>query len=208
MLRYFPAIYLILTLMNFLAHIYLSGKSDEIKIGNFIGDFVKSSDMKKYTETINQGIQMHWAIDEFTDHHLVVQESKDRLRPKYGHYAGVIVDIYYDHFLARNWEQYHSDDLRAYVNQQYKMLENHISILPQKVVNMLPYMIKYDWLYNYQYLDGIERVMHGMANRSKFNSKMDESVTELKKYHREFEQEFEAFFPELKDFCESFLKKT
>lgn len=208
MLRYFPAIYLILTLMNFLAHIYLSGKSDEIKIGNFIGDFVKSSDMKKYSDTINQGIKMHWAIDEFTDHHLVVQESKDRLRPKYGHYAGVIVDIYYDHFLARNWEQYHSDDLRVYVNQQYKMLENHISILPQKVVNMLPYMIKYDWLYNYQYLDGIERVMHGMANRSKFNSKMDESVTELKKYHREFEAEFEAFFPELKDFCESFLEKT
>lgn len=190
--------------MNFLAHLYLSGESDQVKIGNFIGDFVKASDMENFSETINEGIRMHWAIDEFTDTHLVVQKSKDRLRPKYGHYAGVIVDIYYDHFLARNWKNYHQDDLRSYVNQQYKMLQSHISILPKKVVRMLPYMIKYDWLYNYQYFDGIERVMHGMANRSNFNSKMEESVVELKKYHKEFEGEFEEFFTELKSYCDDF----
>ncbi len=194
--------------MNFLAHIYLSGESDELKIGNFIGDFVKASDMEHYSPTINQGISLHWAIDEFTDQHLVVQKSKDRLRPKYGHYAGVIVDIYYDHFLARNWKDYHQEDLRIFVNQQYQMLENHLSILPKKVVNMLPYMIKYDWLYNYQYFDGIERVMHGMANRSNFNSKMEQSVVELKKYHKEFEEEFQEFFPELEDFCSKFLEKN
>jgi acyl carrier protein phosphodiesterase len=193
--------------MNFLAHIYLSGESDELKIGNFIGDFVKASDMKNYSETINQGIEIHWAIDEFTDQHPIVQKSKDRLRPKYGHYAGVIVDIYYDHYLALNWKDYHSDDLRIYVNKQYRMLESHISILPKKVVHMLPFMIQHDWLYNYQYFDGIERVMHGMANRSSFNSKMDESVLELKKYHREFEKEFEEFFVELQAFCEAFLEK-
>lgn len=193
--------------MNFLAHIYLSGESDELKIGNFIGDFVKASDMEQYNENINQGIRMHWAIDEFTDHHPVVQKSKERLRPKYGHYAGVIVDIYYDHFLARNWKDYHTEDLRQYVDKQYKMLENHISILPKKVVDMLPFMIKYDWLYNYQYFDGIERVMHGMANRSSFNSKMEQSVVELKKYHKEFKKEFQEFFPELKTFCEAFLEK-
>ena len=193
--------------MNFLAHIYLSGESDELKIGNFIGDFVKASDMENYSKTINQGIEMHWAIDEFTDQHLIVQKSKDRLRPKYGHYAGVIVDIYYDHYLARNWKNYHSQDLRIYVNNQYRMLESHISILPKKVVHMLPFMIQHDWLYNYQYFDGIERVMHGMANRSSFNSKMDESVLELKKYHREFEKEFEEFFVELQAFCEAFLEK-
>ncbi|SMG35294.1 Acyl carrier protein phosphodiesterase [Marivirga sericea] len=192
--------------MNFLAHIFLSGESDELKIGNFIGDFVKASDMEHYNKAVNQGIRMHWAIDEFTDHHDVVQKSKDRLRPKYGHYAGVIVDIYYDHFLARNWKDYHSVDLRLFVNREYKMLENHISILPKKVVHMLPYMIKYDWLFNYQYFDGIERVMHGMANRSNFNSKMEQSVVELKKYHKEFEKEFQDFFPELQAFCEDFLE--
>lgn len=194
--------------MNFLAHIYLSGESDELKIGNFIGDFVKASDMEQYNEAINLGIRMHWAIDEFTDHHPVVQKSKERLRPKYGHYAGVIVDIYYDHFLSRNWKEYHTEELRQYVDQQYKMLENHISILPKKVVHMLPFMIKHDWLYNYQYFEGIERVMHGMANRSSFNSKMEQSVVELKKYHKEFEMEFQEFFPELIAFCEAFLEKN
>jgi len=193
--------------MNFLAHIFLSGESDELKIGNFIGDFVKASDMKKYSPTINKGIEMHWAIDEFTDQHPVVQKSKDRLRPKYGHYAGVIVDIYYDHFLARNWNDYHKENLRLYVNKQYKMLENHLSILPKKVVHMLPYMVKHDWLYNYQYFDGIERVMEGMANRSNFNSRMEESVVELKKYHHAFEIEFQQFFPELQRNCKAFLEK-
>jgi acyl carrier protein phosphodiesterase len=194
--------------MNFLAHLYLSGEVDEVKIGNFIGDFVKASDMENYNKTINKGIRMHWAIDEFTDHHSIVQKSKDRLRPKYGHYAGVIVDIYYDHYLARNWTNYHDQDLRVYVNQQYKMLESHISILPKKVVHILPFMIKHDWLYNYQYFEGIERVMRGMANRSNFNSKMDESIVELKKYHKEFEEEFESFFPELRAYCNNFLKKN
>lgn len=118
--------------MNFLAHIYLSGESDEVKIGNFIGDFVKASDMEQYNETINQGIRMHWAIDDFTDQHSIVQNSKDRLRPKYGHYSGVIVDIYYDHFLAKNWKDYHDKELRQYVDNQYKMLQNHISILPKR----------------------------------------------------------------------------
>ncbi|MGJ3235557.1 ACP phosphodiesterase [Marivirga sp.] len=194
--------------MNFLAHLYLSGEVDEVKIGNFIGDFVKASDMENYNKTINKGIRMHWAIDEFTDHHSIVQKSKDRLRPKYGHYAGVIVDIYYDHYLARNWANYHDQDLRVYVNQQYKMLESHISILPKKVVHILPFMIKHDWLYNYQYFEGIERVMRGMANRSNFNSKMDESIVELKKYHQEFEEDFESFFPELRAYCYNFLKKN
>jgi acyl carrier protein phosphodiesterase len=193
--------------MNFLAHIYLSGESDELKIGNFIGDFVKASDMKNFTDSINKVVRMHWAIDEFTDHHLVVQKSKDRLRPKYGHYAGVIVDIYYDHFLALNWKNYHPKALRTYVDEQYKMLQNNTYILPKKVVAMLPYMVKYDWLYNYQFFEGIERVMQGMANRSNFNSKMEQSVVELKKYHKEFEKEFQAFFPELKAFCNTFLEK-
>lgn len=194
--------------MNFLAHLYLSGEVDEVKIGNFIGDFVKASDMENYNKTINKGILMHWAIDEFTDRHPIVQNSKNRLRPKYGHYAGVIVDIYYDHYLAKNWRAFHDQDLRIYVDQQYKMLESHISILPKKVVHMLPFMIKHDWLYNYQYFEGIERVMRGMANRSNFNSKMDESIVELKKYHKEFEEEFESFFPELRVYCHDFLKKN
>lgn len=192
--------------MNFLAHIYLSGESDEIKIGNFIGDFVKASDMERFNEGINRGIKLHWAIDEFTDHHAVVQNSKDRLRPKYGHYAGVIIDIFYDHFLARNWNDFHSTPLRKFVDDTYNMFNQNLDILPENVQYVLPYMIKNDWLYNYQYFDGIEKVMQGMANRSNYNSKMEQSIDELKKYHKEFEKEFQEFFPELIDFSKTFLE--
>lgn len=191
--------------MNFLAHIYLSGDNDELKIGNFIGDFVKSSDLDSYSFTIQRGIQMHWAIDAYTDQHLIVQKSKDRLREKYRHYAAVIVDIYYDHFLALNWSEYHPLPFRQYVNQQYDMLFKNMGKLPNRAAQMLPFMMEYDWLYNYQYFEGIERVMQGMANRSSFNSQMEQSVVELKKHHKDFENEFKEFFIELRYFCNDFL---
>ncbi len=193
--------------MNFLAHLYLSGKEEEIIIGNFIGDFVKGSDFDHLNDGVTQGIILHRAIDEFTDSHKIVQLSKERLRPKYRHYAGVIVDIYYDHFLALLWQEYHDKDLRVYVNYCYELLEKNIHRLPAKTQKMLPFMISHDWLYNYQYFEGIQKVMHGMAHRTKFNSLMEQSVVELKQYHKQFEEEFRLFFPDLQRFSKEFIQK-
>src|SRR5450432_1821563 len=92
--------------MNFLAHLYLSGDNPQVMIGNFIGDFVKGKNLTERFDTdVAKGIALHREIDWFTDTHIVVKQSKDRLRPKYRHYAGVIVDIFYDHFLAKNWDK-------------------------------------------------------------------------------------------------------
>ena len=93
--------------MNFLAHLYLSGDNPKVKVGNFIGDFVKGKNLKdRFEADIARGIGLHREIDWFTDTHSIVKQSKDRLRPKYRHYSGVIVDIFYDHFLAKNWDRY------------------------------------------------------------------------------------------------------
>ena len=92
--------------MNFLAHIYLSGDDPNIQLGNFIGDFVKGRNLvEQFGHEIAKGIELHRAIDEFTDKHPIVKLSKVRLREKYRHYAPVIVDIFYDHYLAKNWEK-------------------------------------------------------------------------------------------------------
>ena len=97
--------------MNFLAHLYLSGNDPLVRLGNFIGDFVKGRDLAdRYEPAIVKGIELHRAIDEFTDQHAIVKQSKMRLRPKYRHYAPVIVDIFYDHFLAAGWDN-HSEQL-------------------------------------------------------------------------------------------------
>jgi acyl carrier protein phosphodiesterase len=184
--------------MNFLAHAYLSGDDPKIMVGNFIADFVKGRQALNTFETeIKRGIELHRLIDEFTDSHPVVSQSKDRLRPKYRHYSGVIVDVFYDHFLARNWTNYHASPLPDFATRVYKTMDDHNELLPTGVLRMLPYMKRGNWLVNYSKVEGIDRALTGMASRTPYLSKMDEAVQDLLKHYNAFQKEFEAFFPEL-----------
>ena len=193
--------------MNFLAHLYLSGDNHKIMLGNFIGDFVKGRNaLEQFDPEIIRGIQLHRAIDEFTDSHPIVTVSKNRLRPKYRHYSGVIVDVFYDHFLARNWDTYHPDLLPDFADKAYGVIQSHDPILPKEVKFMMPYMIKGNWLVNYSYTEGIHRALSGMAKRTPYDSKMEQSVEDLKKNYAEFSQEFATFFPTLKQFATEFLQ--
>jgi acyl carrier protein phosphodiesterase len=194
--------------MNFLAHAYLSGDHPKIMVGNFIGDFVKGKNFEAHFEpAIAKGIELHRLIDVFTDHHPTVQQSKERLRPKYRHYAGVVVDIFYDHLLARNWEQYHSMPLPSFAQRVYQVMEDHRSVLPEEVGRMLPYMKKDNWLLNYSTFYGIEQSLNGMARRTRYESKMEEAVHELKEFHEDFNAEFQSFFPHLKHYAETFIQE-
>ena len=92
--------------MNFLAHIYVSGDNDLVKIGNFMADSIRGHSYDVYPMEIQKGILLHRSIDSFTDMHPIYRQSKHRLHEKYGHYSGVIMDIFYDHFLAKNWKTY------------------------------------------------------------------------------------------------------
>ncbi len=194
--------------MNFLAHLYLSGDNPKIKVGNFIGDFVKGKNLtERFEPDIAKGIALHREIDWFTDTHAVVKQSKDRLRPKYRHYSGVIVDIFYDHFLAKNWNEYSKDLLPDFAAVCYTTIQQHEASLPEEVKYMLPYMINGNWLVNYSKLEGIQKALSGMARRTRFESKMEESVADLKESYEDFKKEFEAFFPELIANSESWIKK-
>ena len=192
--------------MNFLAHLYLSGDNPKIQVGNFIGDFVKGrSGMDQYETGIVKGIELHRAIDEFTDNHPIVYESKLRLRPKYRHYSSVIVDMFYDHFLASNWNDYHEELLPDFADKAYGLIQEHLPILPRQVKYMLPYMIRGNWLVNYARLEGINRALYGMSQRTSFESKMDEAVEDLKGNYDQFKEEFTNFFPEIEKYCTSWL---
>src|SRR3954470_8758842 len=129
--------------MNFLAHQYLSGNNTDLMVGNFIADFVKGRlALQGFDKEIIKGIELHRAIDEFTDTHSVVTQSKNRLRPKYRHYSGVIVDVFYDHFLAKYWSQYHHDPLEDFADHIYKTMETFYPVVPAGFKNMFPYMIR------------------------------------------------------------------
>lgn len=186
--------------MNFLAHIYLSGDDELITIGNFIADGVRSKQYKKFPENIQKGILLHRQIDTFTDAHPLVRQSTKRLHKNYSHYSGVIVDILYDHFLAKNWDKYSDLSLKLYVENFYESLERNFEILPERTKKMIPYMMADNWLLNYANLEGIQRVLNGMNRRTKNISGMDKATLELKQYYTEFEEEFTAFFEELRNY--------
>lgn len=194
--------------MNFLAHAYLSGNSPGITVGNFLGDFVKGKDFSQYRPEIAAGIELHRAIDAYTDAHDIVQQSKIRLRPAYRHYSGVIVDIFYDHFLAANWDKFHPVPLPEFAKSVYRLFDESYELLPERAQQMLPYMVRYDWLSNYANLDGVQRVLSGMARRTPFDSKMEKAVDDLGKDYVAYESEFFDFFPKLEDFSTAWLKKA
>lgn len=192
--------------LNFLAHLYLSGDQEEIMIGNFIGDFVRGRDIyDRYSFHLAAGIELHREIDEYTDSHPVVLESKIRLRPKYRHYAPVIVDMFYDHYLAVHWSTYHTQPLAEYAQHAYRALQKYEPILPTQVKYMMPYMIEGNWLLNYAKPEGIHRALSGMARRTPYDSKMDEAIRDLKVHYKDFDQEFVRFFPDLIEMCTKFI---
>ncbi len=191
--------------MNFLAHIYLSGDDKDIIIGNFIADGIKGKKYKNYPLQIQRGILLHRGIDSFTDQHPTVRKSTARLHENYGHYSGIIVDILYDHFLAKNWKKYHSQPLENYVQDFYELLRNNFEILPSRIQQMMPYMIADNWLLSYATVSGISIILTQMNRRTKNSSKMNFAVIELEQYYDEFESEFTSFFIDLMSFSEEKL---
>jgi len=184
--------------MNFLAHIYLSGNDDFIKIGNFMADGIRGKDYENYPPKIKTGILLHRFIDSYTDSHPVFRQSTKRLHEKYSHYSGVIVDMFYDHFLCKNWSNYSDENLSDFVQHFYTSLRENYDVLTDKTKHLLPYMEKGNWLYNYQFLDELEIILSQMDYRTKNKSKMRFSINELKEYYSEFESEFMLFFEDLR----------
>jgi acyl carrier protein phosphodiesterase len=183
--------------VNFLAHIFLSGKMDEVMVGNFMADSVKGSDMSHFSGGMQEGIKMHRAIDMYTDSHAVVMQSKERLRGPFGKYAPVVADVFYDHFLAIGWNNFSDISLREYTNRVYKFLECYHAVFPERTQRFYEYMVKYDILFGYAKIEGIDRVMQGMARRARFVSGMEHSAAELEAHYEDYKAEFALFFPQM-----------
>ena len=184
--------------MNFLAHALLSGSDPDILIGNFVADAVKGNNIDTFREGVRNGIILHREIDRYTDHHPVFIRSTKRIKEEYGRYAGVVVDIYYDHFLAANWEKYDDTDLSEFAVSVYSLMLSNYKILPPKSRRILPYMVIHNWLVGYSRFKDLQWVFNGMSRRSrKYNSKMEGAVESLKNDYENFGQDFREFFPDM-----------
>lgn len=189
-----------ITPMNFLAHLYLSPENEHFQLGNFVADAIKGKNTAILSKPFADGVNMHHQIDAFTDHHPLNTVLRKHLRQYFHKYSGVVLDIYYDHFLALHWEQYADIKLENYVSEVYLMCLRNYDQLPLKTRYIMPYMISGNWLYNYANYRGLYNVFEGMARRTTFESGMQNSVDVLKKEYQMIQTGFEAFFPELADY--------
>ncbi len=184
--------------MNYLAHLYLSGSNDQLKIGNFIADHVKGSVIENYSGDVLAGIHFHRLIDSFTDQHPVVSISNARLRPDFRKYAPVISDVFFDHFLARNWSAYHHLPLEKFAENSYTLMRSNEQLLPVRAVYMLNYMESQNWLVHYASIEGIEKALTGLSKRTRFISNMDKAHLFLQEHYQDFENDFELFFKDIR----------
>jgi len=188
--------------VNLLAHAYLSGGINDVLLGNFIGDAVKGNNSNNYPEKVKQGIVLHREIDTFTDNHIAHKQSRDRFRKEFGLYSGVVVDIIYDHFLAANWSNYHSDSLEFFAKEVYKYIITNYNILPLKMKVTVPFMIKSNWFVMYKSISGIEKVLKGMSKRTSLPAKTEYAISILISEKQELFYEFEQLFADLIYHCE------
>ncbi len=191
--------------MNFLAHAYLSFDQDEILIGNFIADFIRGKEIENYPKKIQVGIHLHRAIDTFTDSHPLVKEVQTHLRPQFGHYARVISDVFFDYFLAKNWDKYTSISLESYSKQVYQTIQYSTAPLPPSFLRMLYWMEQQNWLYAYRNLEGIQQALDGLTRRASFDSKMNAATEVLREKEEEIEALFFVFFQDLETFAQAKL---
>lgn len=189
--------------MNHLAHFYLAGEDLGLTIGNYIADHVKGKKKNEYSPEIKQGIEMHRAIDHFTDTHELVKENVRHIRPILGRYSSIALDVIYDYYLSNNWNKYSQEDLQKFSTTRYELLDKHLDILPQNSQHFYHYMIRNNILYNYQFLDKLDMVFYGMSTRTKFESELQRGVEAINANGEVLQNNFTLFFDDLKSEFES-----
>lgn len=195
--------------MNYLAHVFLAANNPHAILGNLLGDFIKGR-LENYSNIYNSviigGLQHHRDLDCFTDRHQIYQESKKKISAENRRYSGVIIDIYYDHFLAKNWLNFSEENLEDFTQKIYQILLDNYAILPVKLQNALPIMLKENWLLSYQTIEGINITFARLSRRIKRENHLPQATQDLITNYTQLELEFLAFFPEIMAFSESIKK--
>lgn len=190
--------------MNYLAHLYLSGNSEKLLVGNFIGDYVKGQKYKNYPTEISEGILLHRKIDAYTDTHLLHRKAKKYFRKDFGLYSGIVVDLIYDHFLAKNWHNYSEVTLRTFAKKSHAILLTHFKYLPLRVQGFLPFLIQNKRLESYATIEGIINALRIMSNYTSLPPKWENAELVLRSNYEDIENNFIEFFNEItKNICVS-----
>jgi acyl carrier protein phosphodiesterase len=186
--------------LNYLVHLYLSGSDPEIQLGGLMGDFVKGKIPSDYPRKIALGLYLHRRIDTLAQNSSHTRQSRQRLDPKFGHGRGIIVDIFYDHFLAALWPNYSTVPLESYAADIYKLLQKSYQQLPHGLQQVAPRMIEYNWLVSYQHREVVGKALQRIAQRLSRPLPLAEGVDDLATHEVSLQQDFADFINEAKVF--------
>ncbi len=192
--------------MNYLAHIYLARHSDDAMLGALLGDFVKPHDGLQFPAEMEAEIMTHRKVDRFTDSHPIVLEAKELFTGPSKRYAGILLDVFYDHLLAINWGRYSVDPLDDFIAHFYGLLgrQARAHTLPPKLARAVPNMIEQDWLGSYRDFAGVKIAIDRISTRLSRNGELlRNGVVDLETRYTELAGGFDAFFPDLIDFVAS-----
>ena len=184
--------------MNYLAHLYFAEDTPESRVGNLMADFVRGPvDRQPYNGAVMRGMRSHVAVDRYTDGHDVVRESKALVSPSRRRFAGIIVDICYDHYLARHWTDFSDEPFSAFIERTYGSLSAYRGVMPPVLSRVIRHMVRHDWLHGYREIAGIGRALDGLSMRIRRPNTLAGSVEELEANYDEMEGHFLRFFPDL-----------
>lgn len=180
--------------MNYLAHSFLSYNNPGLIIGNFIADHIHGNHFESFPEHIKDGIKLHRRIDTFTDAHEKFKESKRYFYEGYEKYSGILIDIYFDHLLAKNFNMYSAISLDTYCKNIYKIYTAHIDILPKESAGFLNYVLENNIYTSYSKIEGIERVLYHLSHRINHGVWLNRSIELFNQHESQLQKNFEAFF--------------
>jgi acyl carrier protein phosphodiesterase len=193
--------------MNFLAHAYLSFDDPDILVGNMIADALKGSQPAQYPSNIQKGIYLHRNIDAYTDQHELVRATRKIFYPAIRHYALVISDVIYDHFLGVNWNKYHHETLFDFSQRSYQDLDARMIFVPERFQRIFGFMKEDNWFVMYSERAGIHKTIDRLSYRSKAFTFSKETIEIFEKNYVELESHFLEFFPQLVENSKAFLKR-
>ncbi|MCB1021379.1 MAG: DUF479 domain-containing protein [Bryobacterales bacterium] len=189
--------------MNFLAHVHLSRHDEELMVGQMLGDFLERGWRENLPPRVVEGVNLHHKVDRFTDTHAVFARSRKRLGDELRLYSGVLVDIFYDHFLAQSWARYHpAQPLPAFSAEVYATLERHSGSLTGRFLRVFPSMRAHDWLSGYVRLEAIDRVLLGVSRRLSRPNPIPAGGLALRAHYAALEEDFHEFFPQLEAYVD------
>lgn len=183
--------------MNFLAHLFLSCEDEMLLVGNFLGDFVRNQEVSLFDPAIQKGVHLHRKIDSYTDRHPTVLKGVRRMYADHSKYAPVVIDVFYDYFLSRNWSRYAGQSLRTFINEIYQTLDRNKVHMPEHIGNRLDLMVADDWLLNYSSIAGMTATFSRMKRRVSKPEQLENVIDTLLRDEELLNEEFNQFFPEV-----------